>query len=202
LEKPRLGDAVPEWGNVNYLALFSYVKSSRADAGLAAKVKDALAKYADSLLSQQAENPYGIAFAGKGSHFNWGSNSIVATTGFQLLLVYKLTGDPKYKSSAFKMADYLFGLNPMGTSYVTGVGEVFPKNPHFRPSMSRKYPVPKAFLVGGPNDVAYKGDLPGLALSKFPPMKIYADSIDSWATNEVAINWQSALVSLATLLVE
>jgi endoglucanase len=50
-------------------------------------------------------------------------------------------------------------------------------------------------LAGGPN--AYRQDDVLAALPKhLPPAKAYADQLASYASNEVAINWQASLVFL------
>ena len=198
----RFGDTVPDWQNVNFMAMFSLAKSPLVSSALKGSVINSLKTYGDKLLELQSKNPYGIAFAGHGEMFDWGSNSVIATTALELTKIYKLTNDMRYKDGAIRILDYLMGLNPLGISYITGFGNNYAKNPHFRPSMSGKYPVPKGMLVGGVNNVEAKGDNPAMSKWKSPPMQIYADAADSWATNEVAINWQATLASLMGLLLE
>ncbi|GBR75650.1 cellulase [Candidatus Termititenax persephonae] len=202
LTQDRFGDNAPDWGNVNYLALFSYTRNSNADPELQQKIESALIKYADALLARQAENPYGLAFAGIGAGFDWGSNSVAATAGLELMYIYKQTGNLKYKQGALKIVDYLLGKNPNGISYITGFGEKSVRQPHFRPSMSGQYPTPDGLLVGGPNSVAYSGDTIAMSIQTYPAMRIYADDQNSWSTNEVAINWQANLAALLALLSE
>jgi endoglucanase len=112
----------------------------------------------------------------------------------------RLTNKEEYKIAAEKMAGYLFGQNPQNLSYITGISNNAAHSPHFRPSMSGKHKVPEGLLVGGANNKEYAGDLKGLALAHKPALQIYADHQDSWATNEVAINWQAALASFLGLL--
>ncbi len=56
-------------------------------------------------------------------------------------------------------------------------------------------------LSGGPNQ--YKQDPAMKQLAKLPPAKMYLDEWESYATNEIAINWNAPLVFvLAGLLPE
>ncbi len=43
--------------------------------------------------------------------------------------MYRLTGEQKYLDGISQLADYALGLNPLGKSYVTGLGENPPHNP-------------------------------------------------------------------------
>ncbi len=198
----RLGDKTPDWSNVNFMAIFSYLQSATADSEIKQQVITHVTTYANKLLDQQRENPYQIAFAGAGNTFAWGSNSVIATTALQLAYVYKLTGNAEYKKGAAKMMNYLLGMNPNGISYVTGFGSNSVQHPHFRPHASGKYPLPKGLLIGGPNNTEFKGDLLAEAKTGDAPMKFFSDQQGSYATNEVAINWQATLAAVTALLSE
>jgi endoglucanase len=87
-------------------------------------------------------------------------------------------------------------------SFVTGFGTVSPLHPHHRPSEADGIaaPVP-GWLVGGPNPgqqdrkgcgtASYRSALPALS---------YLDDMCSYASNEVAINWNAPLVYVAAAL--
>ena len=87
--------------------------------------------------------------------------------------------------------DYVLGKNPTGYSYVTGHGDVTPMHIHHRPSSSDKTvePVP-GFLAGGP----HTGRQDGCDYKGTHPATTYADVECSYATNEIAINWNAPLV--------
>jgi len=79
---------------------------------------------------------------------------------------------------------------------VTQVGENPYHHPHHRPSGADKNAEPwPGLLSGGPNagrqDVALKKLPEGL-----PPARVYVDAQESYASNEIAINWQAELVFL------
>jgi endoglucanase len=81
-------------------------------------------------------------------------------------------------------------------SFVTWVGSRPFRRPHHRPSGADGLDEPwPGLLAGGPNarrqDPAMKKLAEGL-----PPAKMYLDEEESYATNEVAINWNAPLVFL------
>jgi endoglucanase len=193
---------IPDWANVNFLALFSYIRSPNADTNLVKVIKNNIIAYAETLLEKQTTNTYGLTFGGPGNSFVWGSNGIVATTGLELLFAYQLIGDKRYQAAALHIADYLLGLNPQGLSYVVGEGSQTAHQPHYRPSMSGKYAPPQGMLVGGPNNSDTGGDILAQAINQLPPLRVYLDEQDSWSTNEVAINWQATLAAFLSLLCE
>jgi endoglucanase len=126
--------------------------------------------------------------------FNWGSNSVCGNQGMLMLLAYRLNGDTSFVRGAVDALDYLMGRNGTGYSYVTGFGNKSPLHPHHRPSVADEVvePVP-GFLVGGPNPgqqdaCVYPSDLPALS---------WSDTECSYASNEVAINWNAPLAYLA-----
>jgi endoglucanase len=92
--------------------------------------------------------------------------------------------------------DYLLGRNAINQSYVSGYGERASLNQHHRfwaHSLDPSLPSPApGSLAGGPNsglqDPVAQRNLQGCA-----PATCYTDDIGSYSTNEVAINWNSAL---------
>lgn len=199
---PRFSDYTPDWMNVNFLSIFSALFISQSvDEVFHKQLKAVVVEQFDGLVAEQAENPYGLIFAGSGDAFDWGSNGTIATLGSELLWLEALTGDSAYWDSAYKMSHWFFGLNPHGIMFTTGSSRFNAKRPHFRPLLSQAAPNPYGLLVGGPNSVELKGDIAAAPLFKMAPMQVYIDHQDSWATNEVAINWQAAWASYMSLLV-
>ena len=140
--------------------------------------------------------------------WNWGSNSAMANNGMVLVHAYLITGDRSYLDGAQQCLDYLLGKNPMDITYVTGFGYRSPRNPHHRPSESDFVddPVP-GMLVGGPHLGKQDINLDGKEPWKCPnyaaadkPALAYIDDRCSYATNEVAINWNAPLAYLAAAL--
>jgi endoglucanase len=130
-------------------------------------------------------------------HFVWGSNSVAANQGILLVWAYRLTGERAYLRRALANLDYLMGCNATGYSFVTGVGDRTPQNPHHRPSVSDGVdaPVP-GLLVGGPNP----GQQDGCTYPSDAPARSYTDVTCSYASNEIAVNWSAPLVYLAAAM--
>ena len=117
--------------------------------------------------------------------------------GVSLMYAYLLTDKEVYLTNAFRNMDYILGRNATGFCYVTGLGAKSPKHPHHRLSASDDIedPIP-GFLVGGPNP----GQQDGAFYPTASPDESYVDTEDSYASNEVAINWNASLVALASSL--
>lgn len=199
---PRFSDPTPDWMNVNFLSVFSALFMTQAvDDEFHEKLKSSVVTQFNALVAEQEGNPYGLIFAGSGDVFDWGSNGTIATLGSELLWLESLTGNAQYWNAAYKMSHWFFGLNPHGIMFSTGSSRFNAKRPHFRPLLSQAAPNPYGLLVGGPNSVELKGDIAAAPLFNKAPMQVYIDHQDSWATNEVAINWQAAWASYLSLLV-
>ena len=131
------------------------------------------------------------------SDFNWGSNSNAANQGILMINAWKLTGDIKYANAALTNLDYICGRNATGYHFVTGFGKRSPKHPHHRPSEADAVaePVP-GLMAGGPN--------PGMQdkcnYTFKEPETAYVDDYCSYASNEIAINWNAPLVYLANAI--
>ncbi|MFQ3262218.1 glycoside hydrolase family 9 protein [Reinekea sp.] len=199
---PRFSDPTPDWMNVNFLSVFSALFISQdLDEPFHEELKALVIEQFSGLVAEQKDNPYGLIFAGSGNGFDWGSNGTIATLGSELLWLESLTNEGIYWDAAYKMSHWFFGLNPHGIIFTTGSSRFNAQRPHFRPLLSQATPKPYGLLVGGPNSVELKGDVAAAPLFKKAPMQVYIDHQDSWATNEVAINWQAAWASYMSLLV-
>ena len=127
--------------------------------------------------------------------YRWGSNSRAANYGLQLLVTNALHEDPRYVETAAENLHYILGRNTFSLSFVTRVGEHPFQHPHHRPSaadgLSEPWP---GLMSGGPNNS--KNDPEMRSLPDLPPAKMYLDRTGSYASNEVAINWNASLVFL------
>ncbi len=143
---------------------------------------------------------YMMPYGQRPQDFMWGSNAEACIgEGIALLFAYKLTGNEAYLTNALRNADYILGRNATGYCFVTGFGQKSPMHPHHRVSASDgiEAPVP-GLLVGGVNmgkqdaaQVTYTTDVPELC---------YMDVEESYASNEIAINWNASLVSMFSWL--
>lgn len=161
----------------------------------AATLRDALFAQADQILAQATANPLGIPMAA--NEFFWGSNGHIASKGVLLAHAFKLSDDSRYLAGMAAIADYLLGRNATGYSFLTGYGAQPPTAIHHRASIadSIEAPVP-GFLAGGPNS----GRQDGLSYPHLEPARSYVDHIDSYASNEIAVNWNAPFVLLLAAL--
>jgi endoglucanase len=111
-----------------------------------------------------------------------------------LLIANHFSPDASFADAARDNLHYLLGRNTFSLSWVTQVGENPFQHPHHRPSGAKGAAWP-GLLSGGPN--AGRNDAVLAKLPRdLPPAKVYADQLASYASNEICINWQAALVFL------
>jgi endoglucanase len=90
---------------------------------------------------------------------------------------------------------YILGRNALSLSFVTRVGEHAVEHPHHRLSAADGLSAPwPGLMSGGPNHA--KQDPEMRKMPDLPPAKMYLDKTGSYASNEVAINWNAPLVFL------
>lgn len=124
--------------------------------------------------------------------FVWGSNGVASNHVLVLSKAHQLNNNPEYKNAMQGTLDYLFGKNPTGYSYVTGLGKKTPLFIHHRQSEADDISAPiPGLLAGGPHS-GQQDECKGYP-SKLPALS-YTDEWCSYATNEVAINWNAPLV--------
>lgn len=184
---------VPNWGDVSGLAAYGAATYGTDDGS-----KNILIKTADEFV-KRSETGFGVVMAK--DDFVWGSNAVAANQGIWLLHAYYLTGEDKYYKAARKVLDYLLGKNPLDMSFMTGFGTKSPKKPHHRPSTADKVtdPVP-GMLVGGPQPGGEDIGSESWECKDYRtgvPATSYIDHNCSYASNEVAINWNAPLAYLA-----
>ncbi len=186
-------DDPPNWGDVAAMGLWTYALARGADADATGAIRQDSLKAADQIVERSARHPYRISLTAK--DYVWGSNAVAANYGVQLLVANAMKADPRYVQAALDNLHYLLGRNTFSLSWVTQVGANPFRHPHHRPSGADNNPEPwPGLLAGGPN--GHKQDPAMEKLPDLPPARMYLDEQDSYATNEVAINWNAPLVFL------
>ncbi|WP_153798044.1 glycoside hydrolase family 9 protein [Foetidibacter luteolus] len=192
--------SLPTWSNVYLLGCYSL---SRHSAVLTSHTNDIaiirrqLTTFADGYLQHIAPSAFKTAMGGSSRDFNWGSNSNAANQGIALVNAWLITQNSKYLHAALTNLDYILGRNATGYCFVTGLGSKSTMHPHHRPSIADGIdePVP-GLLAGGPN--------PGMqdkcSYAFTEPETAYSDTDCSYASNEIAINWNAPLVYLANAM--
>ena len=169
--------------------------------------------------SATLDEAFGSTYPGEDAEhttYQWGSNSMVVNNANILAVAFDLTGDDSYRDGAIEALDYILGRNALNYSYVTdwGVttadGPRFAHNQHSRwfahqaePSLPNP---PSGSLSGGPNSTQSTWDptMQGLfgGGNDCTPSMCYTDYYNSWASNEITINWNSALSYLASFVAD
>jgi endoglucanase len=181
------------WARIGPLAIWSYLLTPQAQADVAAALRQDTLAAADEIVTRTARHPYRTSMTT--ADYVWGSNSVAANYGVQLLIANVLRPDARYAEAAIENLHYLLGRNTFSLSWVTRLGDNPVRRPHHRPSGADTNEEPwPGLLAGGPNrnrqDPAMK------RLPDLPPARMYLDDQESYATNEVAINWNAPLVFL------
>lgn len=189
---------LPSWAQVRTLGYYSLLRFAEELPPIAQKDKNALRDrmiaMADALIEGTDTHYLNTVMGHTKADYVWGSSAVAANQGVAVLQVFRLTQNVKYLDAALANLDYLLGRNGTGYSFLTGFGSKQVMHPHHRPSVADGVaePVP-GLLSGGPNPgkqdkcATYPSDLPDEA---------FTDDDCSYASNEIAINWNAPLVYL------
>jgi endoglucanase len=189
---------LPSWSQVRLLGYYSLLRHHKVFAKVSQaqldNLKANLLKFAESYISKISSNPYHTVFGSDLKDFIWGSSAVAANQGIAMIQAYLVSGEKKYLDHAVHNLDYLLGRNATGYSFLTGFGHKRALFPHHRvsESLSKGNPVP-GLLIGGPNVGRQdKCDYPFLL-----PGESYIDDTCSYASNEIAINWNAPMAYLS-----
>ncbi len=194
---PTLSSPAREaWAAVAPMGLWTYALAGRkeADQRAVAAIREGTLTAARNIVARTRANPYRVSLEAK--DFVWGSNSLAANYGVLLLVANAFRRDRAFVDTALDNVHYLLGRNTFSISWVTQAGANPYLHPHHRPSGADKNRDPwPGLLSGGPNAGRQDPILKALPAG-LPPAKVYSDHQDSYAGNEVAINWQAFFVFL------
>ena len=198
---PNKISIVPAWPEMYGLAVYAAATHATEVGADAETAKQMLLQYANEF-AYAASSGFGVVMSNE--DFVWGSNAVAGNQGVFLLYAYYVTGEQKYYEAAKKVIDYLLGKNPLDMSFLTGFGTKSPKLPHHRPSTADKItdPVP-GMIVGGPQPGGEDIGSKSWECKDYRtgvPATSYTDNRCSYATNEVAINWNAPFAYIAGAL--
>jgi endoglucanase len=183
----------PSWSSVAPLGLWAYAMDDKARADMKTEIRSQMVAAADAVVSRTESNGYRVSLAR--TDYIWGSNGVVGNYALQLLVTNQLAPQRAYMDAALDNLHYVLGRNTFSLSFVTGLGAHPFHHPHHRPSGADANAEPwPGLLSGGPN--ARRQDPAMKSLPELPPAKMYLDEQESYASNEVAINWNAPLVFL------
>jgi len=179
-------DADFDWDETKDLGLLTYMFSQRVgrDETLVKIVRSNLLSVADGIVQTAKNDGYERPL---GSRYFWGCNGAVARQTVLLMAADHLSsGKDGYRATCLDALNHLFGRNCYGRSFVTGIGFQPPMHPHDRRSGADNVIEPwPGYLIGGPH----------------PKANDWRDEQEDFKTNEIALNWNAALVyALAAFL--
>lgn len=199
---------LPWWKEVGMLGNYTIVSHPTSfPAAMVSKAKKDILALGDTYAQRVKSGPW-AALQQEESEFPWGSNSVVAHMGVHSIFAWFASGNSDYLDAADAAMDHLMGRNPLGTSTVTGFGKKKPMKPHHRISGGDNVvdPVPGLLVggsYGGGDDVINDPKSTWMCKEYRVNGKIAMDWLDdqcSYATNEIAINWNAPSSFLATAL--
>lgn len=189
---------IPSWNQVRTLGYYTLLRFQNRVPSSKKEIIDQIQKQlfskADEMIAGSSKTAFKTVMGQTVKDYIWGSSSVAANQGILLMNAYRLSGKKQYIEAAVTNLDYLLGRNATGYSFVTGFGSKQVMHPHHRPSEADgiKEPIP-GMLSGGPN--------PGMQdKCNYPtsiPEEAFTDDVCSYASNEIAINWNAPLVYLS-----
>lgn len=193
--------SIPSWANVQLLGYYTLLRHQKvlpaAAKALIPQLQQKVLQLADVHIANVAGSAFATVMGQTVRDFVWGSSSVAANQSILLINAYLLSKNKTYLTHAIANLDYLLGRNATGYSFVTGAGSKPIMHPHHRPSIADGItePVP-GLLSGGPN--------PGMQdkckYAFTEPETAFTDHDCSYASNEIAINWNAPMVYLANAI--
>jgi endoglucanase len=165
-----------DWGDVSNMGVFTYLLSKREgkNKALLAEVKKQVVEVGNKMVAKAEKDIFGRSL----DEYYWGCNGTIVRQVLNLQIANKIKPNKKYIETSLDAISNIFGRNQYGRSFVTGLGYKPPMNPHDRRSGGDTIVDPwPGYIVGGGNHATD-----------------WLDEQKSFSTNEIAINWQAALV--------
>ncbi len=191
-----------DWGHTAPLGSISLAMvKNNLPADKLALLKENFTAYADKLNAVQLSGGYPALIEGD---YPWGSNGAMLNNMILLADAWQLSSNRDTLNTITLGMDYILGANTLNKSFISGYGSYPMQHPHHRfwaNDPAKGYPAPPPGAVSGgvnfnpTDDAAIK-----VNLSDLPAAKRYQDELAAFSTNEVAINWNAALVWVAAFL--
>lgn len=188
---------VPSWNSVQALGVFALLRALPEKDLKHIHLRTALLKMADTMIMKARENAFRTVMGQSVKDFVWGSNGVAANQSLFLIKAFRVSGKREYLDYALSNLDYMLGRNATGYSFLTGSGSKQVMNPHHRPSVADDVvePIP-GLLSGGPNP----GRQDKCEYEHTEPETCFTDQVCSYASNEIAINWNAPFVYVSGAL--
>ena len=185
-------------------------------------LNSSLLETADDFIDEEESQGYGIPYKydGPGFYdtgwrpeiyyhgFEYDSNGRALNNMIAMAYAYDLTGDDKYLNGVTRGMDYLLGNNPMSYSFISGYGSYCTKNPsheYWQYEIDKSLPqAPDGVIVSGPTAKAIDSYARAMGIGygnpDDPSERFYADSVESWSTNEASLSSNASLAWMVSFL--
>ena len=138
------------------------------------------------------------------SEITWGSSANLLNRALVLAAAHDIDPDRGFRDGVVHAMDYLLGRNPLDQSYIAGHGARPMRFPHHRfwaNGADPEFPeAPPGALSGGPNYRIMTDPIAREMDGQCAPQTCWADHVDAYALNEVAINWNAPLFAISAYL--
>ncbi len=189
---PIFAEAHPTfgWENTTTFGLYALYLAENTPAEINDRVRGLLLADSDATVAAIQKSGYRMSLVL--GEFKWASNKNACAKGMQLILTSNyVEKKAEYEQAARTQLDYILGVNPLSKSFLTGIGADRVRYTHHRILEASGVVVP-GLMVGGPNDKAEDGSYPSGLQAKG-----YVDKLQSYASNEYAIDYNAPFVFLS-----
>jgi len=175
--------------NPAYILSYIVDKTAATDPEIVNFFKKAIKEAADANIEELRRHAYPVGNNPDGRA--WGHNVRQPQYASLPLLQWRLSGDQKYFDAASELMDYKLGLNPIGISYVTGLGFNQVHNVHDRESAytaSQGLGSKSGITVFGPGIPGWNRNIAGIPpVTGLPKERQYVDDREIISFNEFTI---------------
>ena len=178
-----------DWANSTNLGIITYLRSKREgrDPLIVEKFTASLALSAQYLHNAALKDVYGR----DSRSYYWGTNGVILRTSFNLAAANALFSHTDFLDTISLQLGHVFGLNGFARSYVTQLGPNPVVAPHHRPSQADGAGKPwPGLIIGGPHGQGSEER----GTTDVPPALDWSDEQGNYYHNEIAINWNTALI--------
>ena len=163
--------------NPAYLMSYILAKDVETNPEIVAYFKQAIREAADANIAELKAHAYPVG--NNSARGGWGHNVRQPQYACAPLLQWKLSGEQPYFDAASELMDWKLGLNPLGISYVTGVGFHQVHNIHDRESAytaSKGWGLKPGITAFGPGVTGRRGSAKSLpAIGELPKERQFTD---------------------------
>jgi endoglucanase len=175
--------------NPAYVLSYVLAKESEVDSTIVSFFRQAIKDAADAAVAELRKHAYPVG--NNPSGMAWGHNVRQPQYAAFPLLQWMLSGEQVYFDAASELMDYKTGLNPIGISYITGIGFRQVHNVHDRESAyleSKGLGSRPGITVFGPGVTGWARNIPVVPpVDTLPKERQYVDDREVISFNEFTI---------------